>query len=154
MAAIGAMAASPGMQLATGIMSAAGRLSAGSAEQRQYEGKAKEAELRGRMEALAYKQKGVDALRNLNETLAAITARAAAGGVDATSGSARTIAEYAQGEGIREANIAADNAAMAIGQASAQAYNYREAGYAAKQTATTQAIGTLFTSAYRYGQLL
>ncbi len=86
--------------------------------------------------------------------MAAITARAAAGGVDPTSGSARTIAEFAQGEGVRESNQAADNALMALGQASAQAYNYRQAGHAAQLTSFVQAAGTMGQAAYRYGQLL
>lgn len=146
--------AGPAIQLGLGVASAGATLSAGKAQQRGYEQQSKQALIRGRQEALAWKQKGADALKNLNETLAAITARAAAGGVDATSGSARTIAEYAQGEGIREANIAADNAAMAMGQASQQAFIYREAGYTAYKTSQIQAVSTLAQSAFRYGQLL
>ena len=154
MAAVAAFGASAGAQLALGAVSAMGSLAAGAAQRRQYEEQARQARIRGRSEAIAYKQKGADALRNLNETLAAITARAAAGGVDPTSGSARTIAEFAQGEGVRESNIAADNALMALGQASAQAYNYRQAGHAAQLTSFVQAAGTMGQAAYRYGQLL
>jgi len=153
MAAIAAVAASPMTQLALGAVSVAGTLAAGAAQRRQYEEQARQARIRGRSEAIAYKQKGADALRNLNETLAAITARSAAGGVDPTSGSARTIAEFAQGEGIRESNMAADNAIMALGQASSQAFNYRQAGYTAQLTSYVQAAGTIGQYAYQYGQL-
>ena len=114
---------------------------------------AEQAELRGRSEAIAYKQKGADALRNLNETLAAIISRAAAGGVDPTSGDSATLQKYAMGEGVREFNIAADNAVMALGQASTQAGIYQQAGKAAQLSSYVSAAGTLGQGAYRYGQL-
>lgn len=129
-------------QLALTAVQVGATLAAGAAQKRQYAEQARQARIRGRSEAIAYKQRGADALRNLNETLAAITARAAAGGVDPTSGSARTISEFAQGEGIRESNIAADNALMALGQASSQAFIYRQAGHAAQLTSYVQAAGT------------
>src|SRR5210317_642484 len=116
-ASAGAVAASSGFQLAMAGVSAVGQMAAGAAQRRQYEAQARQAELRGRSEAIAYKQKGADALRNLNETLAAIISRGAAGGIDPTSGSAATLQQYAMGEGVREFNVAADNAVMALGQA-------------------------------------
>lgn len=114
---------------------------------------AEQAELRGRSEAIAYKQKGADALRNLNETLAAIISRSAAGGVDPTSGSAATLQQYALSEGAREKQIAQDNAIMALGQASTQAGIYQSAGRAAQLSSYVSAAGTLGQGAYRYGQL-
>ena len=78
--------ATGGFQLFSAGVSALGQISAGAAQKRQYQMQAEQAELRGRSEAIAYKQQGADALRNLNETLAAIISRAAAGGVDPTSG--------------------------------------------------------------------
>jgi hypothetical protein len=141
-------------QLAFSAFSAAGQIAAGAAQRRQYEEQARQAELRGRSEALAYKQKGVDALRNLNETLAAIISRSAAGGVDPTSGSAATLQKFASGEGVREFNIAADNAVMALGQASTQAGIYKQAGQAAQLNSYVSAAGTLGTGSYRAGQLV
>ena len=134
-------------------VSALGQISAGAAQKRQYQMQAEQAELRGRSEAIAYKQKGADALRNLNQTLAAIISRSAAGGVDPTSGSAATLQQYAMGEGVREFNIAADNAVMALGQASTQAGIYQHAGNAAQLCSYVSAAGTLGQGAYRYGQL-
>ena len=78
--------ATGGFQLFSAGVSALGQISAGAAQKRQYQMQAEQAELRGRSEAIAYKQQGADALRNLNETLAAIISRSAAGGVDPTSG--------------------------------------------------------------------
>jgi len=135
------------------VASAAGQVKSGMAQREGYNLQAQQAELRGRSEAIAYKQKGADALRNLNETLAAIVARAGAGGVDPTSGSAATLQGYAMGEGVREFNIAADNAAMAIGQASMQANIYRQAGKTAQFSSNISAVGTLGQGAYQYGQV-
>ena len=135
------------------VISAGSKLAAGAAQRRGYEQQAAQAELRGRSEAIAYKQKGADALRNLNETLSAIIARAGAGGVDPTSGSAATLQQFATGEGVREFNIAADNAVLALGQASSQAQIYQSAGKAAQLSSFVSAAGTLGQGAYRYGQL-
>ena len=153
MAAIGAMMATGGAQMAMGAFSAMGQLAAGSAQKRQYAQQARQAEIQGRSQAIAYKQKGADALRNLNETLAAVISRSAAGGIDPTSGSAATLQQFAMSEGVREKNIAADNAIMALGQASTQAGIYQSAGRAAQLSSFVSAAGTLGQSAYRYGQL-
>tara|TARA_R110000803_G_scaffold1894_3_gene6252 strand:+ start:519 stop:998 length:480 start_codon:yes stop_codon:yes gene_type:complete len=153
MAFLAPMVASSGFQMAMAGVSALGKISAGAAQKRQYQAQAEQAELRGRSEAIAYKQKGADALRNLNQTLAAIISRSAAGGVDPTSGSAATLQQFAMGEGVREFNIAADNAVMALGQASAQSSNYKQAGQAAQLSSFVSAAGSLGQGAYRYGQL-
>ncbi len=145
--------ATGGFQLFSAGVSALGQISAGAAQKRQYQMQAEQAELRGRSEAIAYKQKGADALRNLNETLAAIISRSAAGGVDPTSGSAATLQQYALSEGAREKQIAQDNAIMALGQASTQAGIYQSAGRAAQLSSYVSAAGTLGQGAYRYGQL-
>ena len=151
-AAVAGATASQALIASTAI-SAVGSLAAGAAQKRAYDAQARQAEIRGRSQAIAYKQQGADALRNLNETLAAVIARSAAGGVDPTSGSAATVQQYAMSEGAREFNIAADNSVMALGQADTQAYQYRAAGQAAQMNAFVQAAGTVATGAYRYGQL-
>lgn len=153
MTALAGMAATQGAQLVIGAASALGQISAGRAAQRQYQQQAQQAELKGRAEAIAYKQKGAEIMANLNETLAAVIARSAAGNVDPTSGSARTIALASTAEGIEEANIAADNATAAISQGQVQADIYQQAGKTAMQTSMVQALGTAGTYAYRYGQL-
>ena len=146
--------AGPGAQLFLGGLSAMGQISAGRAERERYQKEADLADLRGRTEALAYKDKGNEILSNLNNTLAAIIARSAAGGVDPTSGSAAVVAAASTADGITEANIAADNAILAIEQASEQADIYRKAGDTAYKTSLIQAVGTIGQSAYRYGQLV
>ena len=126
----------------------------GAAQQASYERQAEQAELRGRSEAIAYKQKGSEALKRLNETLAAIIARAGAGNVDPTSGSSVTAQQFAMGEGIEEFNIAADNAALALGEGYTQGGIYRSAGSTAKKTADVAALGSVGEAAYMAGQLI
>ena len=153
MAQIGLMMATGGAQMAMAGVSAIGQLAAGSAQKRQYAQQARQAEIQGRSQAIAYKQKGADALRNLNETLAAIISRAGSGGVDPTSGSAATMQMYAMSEGAREKNISQDNQVLALGQASMQAGEYRSAGRSAQLSSFVSAAGTLGQGAYQYGQL-
>ncbi len=151
MAAVAPIAAP--LMLASSALSAYGQIRAGQAQREMYDEQAAQARMRGRSEAIAYKQQGADVLRNLNENLSAIIARSAAGGVDPTSGSAAVMQQYAMAEGIREKNIAADNALLAEGQAATQAHQYRMAGRAAQQVSFFQAAGTLGMGIYRYGQL-
>ena len=84
--------AAPAMMISSAI-SAAGQIKSGRAQRDQYRREADLAQLKGRTEAIAYKQKGADILSNLNNTLAAIIARSAAGGVDPTSGSSAVLAK-------------------------------------------------------------
>jgi len=151
MAAVAPIAAP--LMLASSAISAYGQMRAGPAQRRMYEQQAAQAKLRGRAEAIAYKQKGADALRNLNEVLSTIISRAAVGVGDPTSGSAATIQKASMGEGVREFNIAADNAAMALGQASEQAGIYKQAGQTAQLNSYVQAAGTFGQAVYKYGQL-
>ena len=125
----------------------------GRAQQAGYEQQAQAADLKGRSEAIAYKQQGSDALRNLNETLAAIVARAGAGGVDPTSGSAATMQMFAMSEGSREFSISEDNAALALGEATQQAGIYRSAGRTAQLSANVSAAASIGEAAYMAGQL-
>lgn len=143
-----------GAQLFAGATQARAERQAGLARQREYEQQAALTELKGRQEALAYKQKGVDILSNLNETLAAIIARASKGAGDATSGSTATFAQAQMASGITESNTAADNATLAIEQAGMQSSIYREAGRTAAETAYIQGTGTLFNAVIKAGQLL
>ena len=75
MAALAPMVASSGFQMAMAGASALSTMQAGAARRRGYEAQAAEADLRGRSQAIGYKQQGADALRNMNETLAAIISR-------------------------------------------------------------------------------
>lgn len=143
----------PIVSVGSKIAAAGAQRDAGRAQQASYEQQAQAAELKGRSEAIAYKQQGSDALRNLNETLAAIVARAGAGGVDPTSGSASTMQMFAMSEGSREFAVAEDNAALALGEATQQAGIYRSAGRTAQLSANVSAAASIGEAAYMAGQL-
>jgi hypothetical protein len=145
--------AGPAIFLASKAVGAMATAQAGAARRREYEQQAEMAELKGRAEAIAYKQKGAEILGRLNETLAAIIARGAVG-ADPTSGSARTLATASTADGVTESNIAADNAIAAVNQGIMQAEQYREAGKTAQQTANMQAISSFGMGLYQYGKLI
>lgn len=134
--------------LATTAMSAIGQMQAGRAEKQMYDAKAADAIMRGRSEAIAYKQQGADVLARLNDNLAAIIARSAQGG-----GAGYTIATSNMAEAAREHHTTADNAVMAKGQAAMQANQYQMAGDASMTTAKYNAFSTIFGGAFKYGQL-
>ncbi len=143
----------PIVSVGSKLAAAGAQSDVGRAQQAGYEQQAQAAELKGRSEAIAYKQQGSDALRNLNETLAAIVARAGAGGVDPTSGSAATMQMFAMSEGSREFAISEDNAALALGEATQQAGIYRSAGRTAQLSANVSAVSSIGEAAYMAGQL-
>jgi hypothetical protein len=145
------MAANPMMIFAA--VSAVGQLSAGAAQQEQYNAQAAQAQLKGRSEAIAYKQQGADVLKKLNENMATIVARAAAGGVAANTGSAAGLQGYSMKEGVREFNISKDNAVLAEGMASHQAAIYRQAGRTAMTSAIVGAVGAIGTGYFQSQQL-
>lgn len=140
-------------QLAFAAVSAAGQLYAGAQQRQAYNAQAAQAQIQGRSQAIAYKQQGADILKNMNETMGTIVARAAAGGVDPLSGSAQSLQNYTMKEGVREYNIAKDNAVLAQGMASYQADIYRQAGKAAMLSSMVQAVGTMGQGYYRQSQL-
>lgn len=139
--------------MAFAAVSAVGQLSAGAAQQEQYNAQAAQAQLKGRSEAIAYKQQGADVLKKLNENMATIVARAAAGGVLANTGSAAALQGYSMKEGVREFNISKDNAVLAEGMASHQAAIYRQAGRTAMTNAIVGAVGAIGTGYYQSQQL-
>ena len=88
-----------------------------------------------------------------SEIISMVLSVAGAGGVDPTSGSAQTVAMYAMSQGVTEAQISEDNAALAVGQATQQAGIYRSAGRTARLSANVSAAATLGSAAYSVGQL-
>ena len=68
--------------IVAGVLTAYSSLRGGQYARAEYDAKAAQERLRGRSQALQYKQQGINVLRQLNENLASTVARAAAGGVD------------------------------------------------------------------------
>lgn len=140
-------------QLAFAAVSAVGQVAAGAQQRAAYNAQAAQAQIQGRSQAIAYKQQAADVLKNLNETMGTIVARAAAGGVDPLSGSAQSLQNYAMKEGVREYNISKDNAVLAQGMAAYQADIYRQAGKTAMLSSIVEAVGTMGQGYYRQSQL-
>ncbi len=115
------------MQFAAAAVAAAGAIYSARQQQNMYNAQAAQQKVAGRSQAIAYKQQAADALANLNETLSAITARAAVGG-DPSSGSPLSLQKYALREGASEYHTAKDNAVLAVENANFQANIYRQAG--------------------------
>jgi hypothetical protein len=134
------------ISIGTGIMKAGAQMSAARSQQQMYDAQASQATLQGRSQAIGYRQQGAMVLRNLNETLAAVIARAGAGGIDPMSGSAAILQNYARAEASAEFGTAQDNAALAMEGATAQANIYRQAGQTALSTGRAQAFGTIMGS--------
>jgi len=121
----------------------------GALQRAQYDAKAAQERLRGRSQALQYKQQGINVLRQLNENLASTVARAAAGGVDPLSGSALNLQNYAMREGVRDYNQSRDNATIATGMAEYQAKQYKAAGSAAFRQGVLGALTSAATTTYK-----
>lgn len=131
----------------TGGISAYSAWREGAYARAEYDARAAQERLRGRAQALQYKQQGIEVLRRLNENLASTVARAAAGGVDPLSGSALNLQNYAMREGMRDYNQSRDNALIATGMSEYQAQQYKAAGKAAYRTGLLSAITTIGTTA-------
>jgi hypothetical protein len=115
---------------------------AGRAAQQQYNAQAAQAELAGRSQAIQYKTQAAGILRNLNETIATITARA--GGTGGVGGSAGALLRNVSGQGGAEYATSIDNATLALAGAQTQAAIYRYSGKVAKISSQIQMVGTAF----------
>jgi hypothetical protein len=113
---------------------------AGRAKQQSYNAQAAQAELQGRTQAIQYKTQAANILRNLNETIATITARAGASG--GVGGSAGALLRNVSGQGGAEYATSIDNATLALAGAQTQAAIYRYSGKVAKINSQIQMVST------------
>jgi hypothetical protein len=134
--------------IVAGVLTAYSSFRGGQYARAEYDAKAAQERLRGRSQALQYKQQGINVLRQLNENLASTVARAAAGGVDPLSGSALNLQNYAMREGVRDYNQSRDNATIATGMAEYQAKQYKAAGSAAFRQGVLGALTSAATTTY------
>jgi len=122
--------------------------------QEQYDEEAANALLQGRSAAIAYRQQGADILNNLNTVLATTTARAAASGIEATTGNPYAIAQQSTRDAVMEYYIARDNATLEYAGAGAQSRLFAEAGADARKNYRDAAILGAVNSAADLYQLL
>ena len=143
------------LAVASSAVSAYAGIQAAKAQKAQYDAQAALTEKKGRQEALAYKQKGVEVLKNMNKALAATTARAGAGNIDPFSSgdSPDIIMGYTMRAGTNDFTITRDNASLTEKYAKFQAENYRYAGREAVRTAKVAAVAQVGMSVAQAGFL-
>jgi len=99
--------------------------------------------VQARSEALKYRQQGASVMDNILATKASINARAAAGGIDPFSGSAKALSLYAEKKGAGELYITRDGEQIAFGVGEAQAMQYASQAKSAMAAGRAAALGTL-----------
>jgi len=111
---------------------------------------AQQAELQGRQGALNYNKQANNILDRQQQLQSMIRARAAAGGVNADTGSAMTMQEINAKRAGNEYNIAQENAEMALYGGLAASQNLMQAADYTESMAMTNALIQGGTGAYRY----
>ena len=123
------------------VLSVASTIQAGKAQKAMYDAQAAQEAIKGRSEAIKYKQQGADILRDMNETIASNVAFAGANNVDPLSGSALQLNRYAESEAMSAFAMNNDNALIAGGMSTMQQEQYTMAGKTARDTAYLKAAG-------------
>ena len=125
------------------IVSGIAQVRSAQAEEVQYEMKARNEEIKGRIDAINYKMQGTEILKNMEKAMAASTARTAAGGLNpyASGESADLINTYSLNVGIGDSGLARTNAMLALDASKRNASQFRTAGKYAVQYGTLAAIG-------------
>ncbi len=130
-------------QIAFAAVSAFGSYRQGQGEAAYREAQAKQSEMEAEKNYVAAKQEGNQALRRLRMAVSATIASAAAGGIDAASGSPSALNLYNYKEGASDYYESLHNATVGSGMARYQSQIYRSAGKTAKQTGLFNAAGHL-----------
>lgn len=145
-------AALPAIQAAGAVLSAVSAIQAGSAQARSMRLQAAQAELQGRQNALNYNRQALQVLERQERLAGTIRARAAAAGVDPFTGSPLTMQQFNALAAGREAQIAQENAQMAIYGGLAQSQSLQAAASMAQQQATAGALLNLGIAAANMGK--
>ena len=143
------------MAIASAAVGGYAQIQAAKAQRTMYNRQADITERQAKLDGLAYKQQGVNALKKMNRVLAANAARAAAGNLDPFSSgdSHDIIAGYNLRQGVNDFTIARDNQTIAEKMGKYQADNYRYAGQVAVSNAKTMAVANIGMSFVTAGQV-
>tara|TARA_R110000824_G_scaffold86014_2_gene213189 strand:- start:412 stop:882 length:471 start_codon:yes stop_codon:yes gene_type:complete len=135
------------LQIIGTIVSGIAQMRAAQAEQVQYEMKARNEEIRGRIDAVNYRMQGAEVLRNMEKAMASSTARTAAGGLNpyASGESADLINTYSLNVGVGDSGLARTNAMLALDASKRNASQFRTAGKYAVQYGTLAAVANTAT---------
>lgn len=150
-AGLAAAMASPGFGYAVSAASSMSQMMGARAQARGLAAQATMARLQGKQEALKYREQGVQVLENILQTQATINARAAAGGVDPFSGSAKALSEYALSRGALESYTIMDNQVIAERGGEMQAQQYMQQARGVMRAGMIGAIAKGATTAYQFG---
>lgn len=143
----------PALQIAGTALSVFSTLQAGAAQAQAQRMQAKQAELQGRQNALNYNRQAVQVFERQQRLNATVRARAAAAGLDPLSGSPLTIQQYNEMAAGREAQIAHENAQMAIYGGLGQSQSLQSAASQSMTGSLLNAVGDLATGAYKIGRV-
>jgi hypothetical protein len=128
------------IQLASTAVAAYGAYQTGQMQAQSMRLQASQAELQGRQNALNYSRQGLQVLRRQEQLAAAVRARAASGGVDPFTGSPLSIQQIDMMRAQEEAEIARENAQMAIYGGLAQSQSLQSAASTAEFMGTVGAV--------------
>lgn len=153
--AIGGSTAMTAVSMGLSGLSAMAQLSAGEKAKEAYDQRASNEELRGRVEAVNAKKKGVEALKRTNASLASIIAGAGKQGLSLRSGTVADRGVFLVSRPASEDfSDTAFNASMAIMTANMRANDLRGAGEQARMQGQIGAFSTLagaFGNAFSVG---
>ena len=155
LATVGSSTAMTVASTALSAMSAMAQVSAGEKAKEAYEQRARNEQLRGRVEAVNAKKKGVEVLKRTNASLASIIAGAGRQGLALTSGTVRDREVFlVRRPASEDFSDTAFNASMALMTADMRASDLRGAGEQARLQGQIGAFSTLagaFTNAMSIG---
>jgi len=144
LATIGSSTAMTVASTALSAMSAMAQLSAGEKAKEAYDQRARNEQLRGRVEAVNAKKKGVEVLKRTNASLASIIAGAGRQGLTLRSGTVRDREVFlVRRPASQDFSDTAFNASMALMTADMRASDLRGAGEQARLQGQIGAFSTL-----------
>ena len=139
--------------LALSAVSAVGQMEAGNRAKEAYDIRARNEELRGRIEAVNAKKKGVEALKRTNASLASIIAGSPKQGL-AQTGTVIDRGVFLVGRPASEdVSDTLFNASMALANSQMRAEDFRLAGDQARLQGQIGAFSTLSQGAFTYQQI-
>lgn len=145
-AVMASVSAAPALYAVAGLQAVTGMMAA-RAQAKGYAAQATMARIQGAQEALKYKQQGVQVLDNILRTQSAVTARAAAGGIDPFSGNVGVLNRIAMAKGAEELYTTREGQVIAKRGGEMQAGQYMSAAKSSMAQGLVGAV-TAFGGAY------
>jgi hypothetical protein len=141
------------IQLAGAGLQAYGSYQSGQMQAMGMRLQASQAELQGRQNALNYNRQALTVLQRQQQLAATVRARAASGGVDPFTGSPLSIQQVDMMKAQNEAQIAQENAQMAVYGGLSQSQSLQAAATGAEFIGTIGAIGSGVRGIAAYGDI-